>query len=127
MESNSQGLYPQLDSPSPPPPPEEQRETLSLLPLSHFTLPPPPPADYFQTTPIPMPQMEHNPLYNPDSVPASLRTELLLTNPLPPLLMNSLTQQIMLAQQQALNQHFPTSIPSTQQVTMFIHPINHIR
>ena len=121
MKSNSQRLYPQLDSPSPPPPPEEQKVTLSHFPLSHFTPPPPPPADYFQTTPIPMPQMEHNPLYNPNSVPPSLRTELLLTSPIPPLVMNSLTQQILLAQQQALNQHFSNSIPLNQQVTMFIH------
>ena len=121
MESNSQRLYPQLDSPSPPPPPEEQRETLSMFPLSHFTPPPPPPAGYFQTNPIHMPQMEQNPLYNPDSVPPSLRTELLLTSPIPPLVMNSLTQQIILAQQQALNQHFSTNVPMSQQVTMFIY------
>ncbi|KAI6656437.1 Adenylate cyclase type 10 [Oopsacas minuta] len=127
-QSNPQKLYPELDTLSPPPPLWDQKETLSQLPQFPLTPPSPPPAEYFLTPsdrqPVPIPEMEHNPLFVPDPTPSPLKTELLMLGSIPPaaasLVMNPLNQ-IILAQQQALSQHFSANIPHIP-LTQQIHP-----
>ena len=100
IPTDPQNLYPELDMSSPPLWGQQE------LPLSPFA--PTQDPSVVQA----LPQMERNPLYVPDQTPSCLLPDLMLLGSMPPgLLMNPLTQQLILAQQQALTQHYSANIP----------------